>query len=78
MGWVIPADSGEEGLLLLLLPLPMIAAMEKSVALMTRTVDAGGAKAWWCRMRQLSSSIVMVAGNICLVTASTAVVSLGA
>ena len=45
MGWVIPADSGEEGLLLLLLPLPMIAAMEKSVALMTRTVDAGGAKA---------------------------------
>ena len=64
IGWIIPADSGDDGLLWLLLPLPMMAAIEKSVALITRTVDAGGAKAWRCRMRQLSSSIVIVAGNI--------------
>ena len=71
------ADSGEDGLTCARnspwwcdagLLLPMMAAMEKSVALMALMADAGGAAAtcWWRLMRQVSSSIVP-AGNICLV-----------
>lgn len=50
----------------------MMAAMEKSVALIARMAEAGGAAAmcWWRLMRQVSSSMIP-AGNICL-TSKTA------